>query len=152
MGVDTEIIRGADYENGIYFEIQMIMIVITMMMIVIIMTMIVMMMILITMIMIVITMMIVIIIMMIIISAERHPLLDIGLPKMGGFAIIATLGRRVGDRSECGSYTRHRERCCPFSGKSLSRLLRHPREDMGWCYSLRPTPYGQQSQTPTVTN
>ena len=34
-----------------------------------------------------------------IISAARRPLLDMGLPQRGVFAIIATLGRRVGDRS-----------------------------------------------------
>ena len=36
-----------------------------------------------------------------------------------------------------------RELCCSSTSKFLSRLLRHPRKELGWCYYLFPTPHGK---------
>ena len=75
------------------------------------------------------------------ISACCCPLLNIGLPNIGlpysprlaGGLTSAVCGKSSGNAAAHS-----------LDLKSLSRLLRHPRVEMGWCYSLRPAPHGNQ--------
>ena len=73
----------------------------------------------------------------IVVSAERRPLLDVGLPQKRGDEDLAESPHlAIGVAIALELLQILRERCCPSCSKVRSRLLRHPRKVVGWCDSM----------------